>query len=192
MSKDMEAAISMQFDLYGHIARSYENLKKVGSAHYTIGLVEARLQALESNWEKFDTQHDKLLATYREALAGHDYLKKDMQSLTEESYIAQKSMFLDIFRSLKNKVSAEAPAVGANFLQTSRTTLPRIQLQQFSGRYEEWLSFRDLFNSLIVKDASTAQVEKFYYLKTCLKGEAELLIRSLPTTAENFASTHSS
>ncbi|XP_029670132.1 uncharacterized protein LOC115239651 [Formica exsecta] len=158
MSKDMEAAISMQFDLYGRIARSYENLKK----------------------------HDKLLATYREALAGHDYLKKDMLSLTEESYIAQKSMFLDIFRSLKNKVNAEAPAVGANPLQTSRTTLPRIQLPQFSGQYEEWPFFRDLFNSLIVKDASTAQVEKLHYLKTCLKGEAELLIRSLPTTAENF------
>ncbi|XP_029675866.1 uncharacterized protein LOC115243211 [Formica exsecta] len=185
MSKDMEAAISMRFDLYGRIARSYENLKKVGSAHYTIGLVEARLQALESNWEKFDIQH-KLLAAYRDALAGHDYLKKDMQSLTEEAYIAQKCMFLDILRFMKNKVSAEAPAIGANPLQTSRTTLPRIQLPQFSGWYEEWPSFRDLFNSLIVKDASTAQVEKLHYLKTCLKGEAELLIRSLPTTAENF------
>ncbi|XP_070158838.1 uncharacterized protein [Polyergus mexicanus] len=186
MSKEMEATINLQFDLYGRIARSYENLKKVGSAQYTIGLVEARLQALESNWGKFDTQHDKLLSTHREVLSGHEYLKKDMQSLTEEAYIAQKSMFLDILRSLKDKVGATTPAVSANPVQTSRTTLPRIQLPQFSGRYEEWPSFRDLFNSLIVKDASTAQVEKLHYLKTCLKGEAELLIRSLPTTAENF------
>lgn len=69
---------------------------------------------------------------------------------------------------------------------TARTMLPRIQLPTFSGKYEDWPSFRDLFKSIISKDASIFAVEKLHYLKTCLKGEAELLIRNLPTTDENF------
>lgn len=65
-------------------------------------------------------------------------------------------------------------------------TLPRIQLPNFSGRYEDWPAFRDLFQSIIGKDLAIAQVEKLHYLKTCLKGEAELLIRNISTTGENY------
>ncbi|KMQ90768.1 hypothetical protein RF55_9440 [Lasius niger] len=35
-------------------------------------------------------------------------------------------------------------------------------------------------------DTSTTQVEKLHYLKSCLKGEAELLVRNLSITDENF------
>lgn len=36
------------------------------------------------------------------------------------------------------------------------------------------------------KDTTTTPVEKLHYLKSCLKGDAELLLRSLPTTEANF------
>lgn len=54
------------------------------------------------------------------------------------------------------------------------------------GRYEDWLAFRDLFQSIIGKDATTTQVEKLHYLKTSLKGETKLLVRNLTTTGENY------
>ncbi|KAL6419839.1 hypothetical protein ACFW04_011153 [Cataglyphis niger] len=171
-------------ELYGRIARVYENLQKSGSANISIGLVEARLQALEANWAKFEFNHDKLGASW-ESLRDTDYVKKDMLALTEEAYFTQKGMFLDAFRRLRSAERTEAPAAEAP-PQPSRTTLPKIQLPQFSGLYEDWPSFRDLFHSLIGKDVSAANVEKLHYLKACLKGEAELLIRSLPTTGENF------
>ncbi|KAL6417645.1 hypothetical protein ACFW04_012598 [Cataglyphis niger] len=94
-------------------------------------------------------------------------------------------MFLDALRRLRSAERIEAPAAEAPS-QPPRTTLPRIQLPQFSGLYEDWPSFRDLFHSFIRKDVSAANVEKLHYLKACLKREAELLIRSLPTTCENF------
>ncbi|KAL6418839.1 hypothetical protein ACFW04_011733 [Cataglyphis niger] len=94
-------------------------------------------------------------------------------------------MFLDALRRLRSAERTEAPAAEAPS-QPPRTTLLRIQLPQFSGLYEDWPSFRDLFHSFIRKDVSAANVEKLHYLKACLKGEAELLIRSLPTTCENF------
>lgn len=183
----MNAVIQMQFDLYGCIARLYENLKKgSNSANITIGMIQARLEALVDYWAKFKAQHYKVVATSWKDLSGHDYFKKNIHALTEESYLSQKAVFLDALRTLKNKASVEASAAGANSPQPPHITLPRIQLPQFSGLYKDWSSFRDFFHSTIGKDASIAPVEKFHYLKACLKGEAELLIRRLPTTDENF------
>ncbi|KAL6419298.1 hypothetical protein ACFW04_013938 [Cataglyphis niger] len=184
MSRETDSTVRTQMELYGRIARAYENLRKSGFANITIGLVEARLQALEANWAKFEFNHDKLSASW-ESLRDTDYVKKDMLALAKEAYLTQKGMFLDALRRLRSAERTEAPAAEAPS-QPPRTTLPRIQLPQFSGLYEDWPSFRDLFHSLIGKDDSAANVEKLHYLKACLKGEAELLIRSLPTTGENL------
>lgn len=61
-----------------------------------------------------------------------------------------------------------------------------MQLPHFSGKYEDWPSFRDLFLSIVGKDPSITAVEKLHYLKTSVKAEADKLIRNLSTTAGNF------
>jgi len=128
-----------------------------------------------------------LLAFPLEVLAESEYAKQDVPSLAEEAYLQQKGLFLDVIRSLKAKETSVAETAGSTpFPATKRTTLPRIQLPQFSGKYEDWPAFRDLFQSLIGKDASTSPVEKLHYLRTSLKGEADLLIRNLLTTGENY------
>jgi len=136
-------------------------------------------------WTKFDAQNDRLFA-HREALAEHEYFKQEVSTLTEEAYLVQKATLLDLMHSSKTKEAGPSAAILGAPIPAPRTTLSRIQLPTFTGKYEDWPSFRDLFQSLIGKDASTTQVEKLHYLKACLKGEAELLIRSLPTTSENF------
>ncbi|KAL6417710.1 hypothetical protein ACFW04_012560 [Cataglyphis niger] len=185
MNKDTDSITRVQLDLYGRIARSYDNLRKTGSANITVGLMESRLQALEANWTKLEHNHDKLLAT-GESLRESDYVKKNIQAVAEEAYIAQRGMFLGTLYCFRSPEKTEASATGTPLSQSLRTTLPRIHLPQFSGLYEDWPSFRDLFHSLIGKDVSAANIEKLHYLKACLKGEAELLIRSLPTIGENF------
>lgn len=186
MSKEAEGLVRAQLELFGRLSRAYDNMRKVGAANITAGLVEARLQSLESNWARFEAQHSKILSQYWEIASELDYHKKDVPALTEETYLTQKGLFLDALRSVKERTQGGAPTATSQAPQPSRTTLPRIQLPQFSGRYEDWPSFRDLFHSIIGKDAAVPPVEKLHYLKSCLKGEAELLVRSLPTTDENF------
>lgn len=183
---DMNSLLQLQNDLYGRINRAYDNLKKVGSANITLGMVEARLAALDDNWKRFQTQHDTLISKYRKDLADQDYTKSQVYAHAEETYLAHKGMFLDSLRQMRSKPQENISTAKQELSHAPRTTLPRIQLPQFSGKYEEWPSFRDLFHSIIGKDVSTTHVEKLHYLKSCLKGEAELLIRNLPTTDENF------
>ncbi|XP_011862883.1 PREDICTED: uncharacterized protein LOC105559304, partial [Vollenhovia emeryi] len=160
----VESLMRAQAELYGRISRSIENLKKTGAAKITLGTVEARLQALESHWVKFEANHDQILLAPPVSIAESDYIKLGTYSLAEDAYLQQKGN------------------LGGNV----RTTLPRIQLPCFSGKYEDWPAFRDLFQSIIGQDKSSPPVEKFHYLRTCLKGESELLIRNLTTTGENY------
>ncbi|XP_062535419.1 uncharacterized protein LOC134204656 [Armigeres subalbatus] len=64
--------------------------------------------------------------------------------------------------------------------------LPQIQLQSFDGNIDEWLSFRDLYTSLIHEKPDLPDVEKFHYLKGCLAGEAKALVDPLKITRDNY------
>ncbi|XP_065087240.1 uncharacterized protein LOC135708973 [Ochlerotatus camptorhynchus] len=62
----------------------------------------------------------------------------------------------------------------------------QIKLQSFNGEIDEWLSFGDLFTSLIHWKTDLPEVEKLHYLKGCLQGEPKTLIDSLQVTAANY------
>ena len=48
------------------------------------------------------------------------------------------------------------------------TNLPSINLPTFSGNYQEWLSFHDLFSCMIHENESLSDIQKFHYLKLSL------------------------
>lgn len=81
----------------------------------------------------------------------------------------QRATLLELDESLKLEalkvVKDEAKSVLSDSHPPPRTTLPRIQLPQFSGRYEDWPPFRDLFTSLITNDQSISDVARLHYLK---------------------------
>ncbi|KYN06578.1 hypothetical protein ALC62_02469 [Cyphomyrmex costatus] len=64
--------------------------------------------------------------------------------------------------------------------------LPRIDIHKFNGSPSEWLSFKDLFSSLIIANPTLTSVEKLQYLKTSLIGSASHLLKNTTLTADNF------
>lgn len=44
--------------------------------------------------------------------------------------------------------------------------LPRLDLPKFDGTHTEWLTFRDLFSSMVVENHLLSPVEKLHYLRT--------------------------
>ncbi|XP_024893157.1 uncharacterized protein LOC112468270, partial [Temnothorax curvispinosus] len=56
----------------------------------------------------------------------------------------------------------------------------------FSGAIEDWLSFRDLFLSVINRHHTITDVEKLHYLRTSLQDEASKLVRDIPLIHGNF------
>lgn len=70
--------------------------------------------------------------------------------------------------------------------QFNAIVLPQIDLPTFSGDTSKWLEFHDTFLSLIDDNESLSKVQKFYYLKSCLKKDAEAVISALKVTNDNY------
>ena len=65
-------------------------------------------------------------------------------------------------------------------------TLPTINLPCFSGGYEKWPEFRDLFTSKIATNSSFTNSDRMYYLKTNVEGEATDLIQDYNVEGDSF------
>ena len=68
----------------------------------------------------------------------------------------------------------------------SSVKLPPIDLPSFSGRYEDWSSFEDLFTATIDKNQTISAAQKLQYLKSSLKGDPSNLIKSFQVTDNNY------
>ncbi|XP_070524590.1 uncharacterized protein [Cardiocondyla obscurior] len=163
MSQEMDPILANQQDLYGKIACTSENLKKAGSSKLTVGSIEARLKQLDQNW-----------------------IKNDEYSLAEEAYYEQRAVVLEHLRLARIKEGVKPANTSSSTESSRKKLLPRINLPVFGGRFEEWPAFRDLFLSIIDADEELPRVEKLHYLKSVLKGDAELMIRNVSVTAENY------
>ncbi|XP_031356656.1 uncharacterized protein LOC116180686 [Photinus pyralis] len=108
----------------------------------------------------------------------------------EEDY--EKSETDTFFGVLKTKVISKfgkdnpSTITDTSPIERKLARLPRINLTSFSGKYEEWLSFRDSFHSLIDSNKSLTTIEKFQYLKGAVIGEAAAVIKCLETSETNY------
>ncbi|XP_062556667.1 uncharacterized protein LOC134221489 [Armigeres subalbatus] len=105
-----------------------------------------------------------------------------------QRYFLVKTSLLEKAKELEDATLNQSRALDASQSQPTleHVRLPQIQLQTFSGNIDEWLSFRDLYTSLIHWKADLPDVEKFHYLKGCLTGEARALIDPLSITKANY------
>lgn len=64
--------------------------------------------------------------------------------------------------------------------------LSPIEIPKCSGIYSEWRSFFDMFTALIHNNAVLSDVQKFFYLRFALSGDAENSVQRYQTTSENY------
>ena len=94
---------------------------------------------------------------------------------------------------LKNSASANAPpssqqlpGTSASFNNTEvnsvlshKGKLPSLNSSLFSGGYDTWLAFHDLFTALIDNDKNISDIEKLIHLKGCLRNKAAEVLDSI-------------
>ena len=137
---------------------------------------------LNQHWANFEGNHVALLqsATPRD----HPYFAEGDYAQAERAYITARGHAYDI----RARLNSHPPANDAAASDHARgaTRLPRIVIPPFSGLREDWESFRDLFRSLIHVDVDLSNVDKLYYLKTHVQGDARAAIDDLQVTAANY------
>lgn len=179
---EMEALLNRQRITMGYIDRFWENLMKIGKEKITQPYLRARLELLESYWQKFDENHYNLLAF--EQIATAPYTKEDYYTRTEDTYIAFKAH--RIIGLVKDETRTNPGASNVQTVVSKQTQLPKIELPTFSGDELQWESFRDLFKSLVGDVAEVAPVQKLQYLKSSLTGEASAAIANIELNEKGY------
>ena len=176
----MEAAIKKQMATAGYIERFWENLVKVGKDKMTRAYFSARLELLEKYWSTFFDAHYELMDFER--VDATDYMKKDVLSSTEETYINLKARITSCITGRTTEVkSGDASAV------MKQIQLPKISLPTFSGDQLEWEGFRDLFKSLVHEVEGLGSTQKLQYLRASLTGEAAAVVANIEVSSEGYA-----
>ncbi|XP_062557280.1 uncharacterized protein LOC134222153 [Armigeres subalbatus] len=181
--KTLKTTLRSLLNMFQDICGFADNLSGVKSASQ----VTVRLEKLDELWENVN---DVILniETHDDYDEEEDNCSKQRSEFSSK-YYDLKSLLLD-----KVKEFQEPPALNqstrnleaADQATMERVRLPQIVLQTFDGNIDDWLSFRDLYLSLIHRKADLPEVEKFHYLKGCLAGEAKSLVDPLPITRENY------
>ena len=83
-----------------------------------------------------------------------------------------------------------APVIGEELDVDLRVAkLPRLELPIFSGHYEDWENFCDLFTSLVHDSSRLPNVTKLQYLKSCMRDGALDFVKDISVTNANYIST---
>ncbi|CAK1591458.1 unnamed protein product [Parnassius mnemosyne] len=183
----MEGLINVLKDQQNVITKGLTNFKKCGKDRLTIEYVETRQELLEKDWALFKENNTKLYERFK----AEDISQRvvDIYDATEDTYIVYKSLMkttLNTIRSAKDSLNQANTSSTFNKSSSSFVKLPKISIPTFSGKYDEWTTFHDLFTSLVHNNESLDNVQRLHYLKSHLSGEAEQLIRHTPVTDANY------
>lgn len=177
------------------LQKAQVNFKKCPKERLTKGYVESRKKIVSEYWVTFMQAHNELVSkTQLEQKRTLSYFLNDDFFTTEEIY-------LTLDADLRDKLIAMTPTTpvqlsqhdhsnvglnSSNYSQNNLVKLPRIQLPTFSGSYDDWPTFKDLFLSLVHNNESISDVQKLHYLKSTITGEAELLLKHIQVTQCNY------
>ncbi|XP_037297855.1 uncharacterized protein LOC119190306 [Manduca sexta] len=185
-----EQTLEILEDLTDNILKTKANFKKAPKIRLTKGFVEARLQSLEDYWNSYKNGYQNLLKnTKKEQRKNIAFFKEELYSQCEEVYLDLKSDMIDMLQSLNEKKKEDSSQNASSQLEElsdSEVKLPRLNLPTFSGAYEDWQSFEDTFTVVVHNNKKLKNVQKLFYLKSCLTGEARNAIKHIKTTERNY------
>lgn len=87
--------------------------------------------------------------------------------------------------NISSSASSQSIPNGGSTTNTN-VKLPTLRIPSFSGEFSEWSSFFETFSSLIDRNNSLSDVEKFFYLHDSLKGNAKEILQDLAITSGNY------
>lgn len=93
---------------------------------------------------------------------------------------------LNSLMPINNAATSSSSTQSSNVRVKTEVKLPPMEIPLFNGSYKQWLEFHDTFHAVVDSNTNLSDVEKFYYLKSVLKGNAADVIHSLEVSSTNY------
>lgn len=158
---------------------------------HTTSSLEVELDDLERRWRQ-------LVQIYESEMTSDDpaYTKEMRQSthskfsVSCKTYKGCKAQILDLLqieRQKATKVPIGSETAGASPLDTSFSLkLPPCDTEIFSGGYEKWPSFRDMFSAIYDKHPKLSAAQKLFHLRAKTRGEAGQIVKQFALSDDNY------
>lgn len=193
----MEQIIASQEDAYEKLEKAFKNYRKSPKERINIGYLQSRIENAEIEWSSFKAADVRITESVKkEKRKEIAYFANAAYENYEELFYLYKGELTEKMRQLSEvkvpkqqsdgRNSNDGSTLGTNTSNVSEIKLPRISIPCFSGDYTEWSSFHDLFCALIHSNKTLNSVQKLHYLKSNLKGDAEVLLRQFAITDDNY------
>lgn len=157
------------------------------------------LQRAEQYWANYEVVTSTIKNDHNE-----EYVKMQLMQERNNTYDAYQTITTSIEEKLASAEDDDEPRINDAELTLNQTMiafseslkqirepreelkLPRMQIPKFSGSFDKWPEFRDLYIALVHSRKNIPKVQKLQYLKANLEGEAGDIIRHLQITEANY------
>lgn len=149
-----------------------------------INEVRIRLEALNELTEKYENAQIEIEEF--DGSVNDDQQCDEYTDFRNKLYHAKALLMQLIDANSNNESSSPTYSELTKYKVENTMRLPPVEIPKFDGDWKCWTSFIDIFNIVFHKHENLAPVQKFHYLKGYLVGQASDVIRSIPTTGENY------
>jgi len=181
-----------------HVNRLMEIYNRKPANEKTRGYIEGLLKTLAQVNAQVEERHGAIVDyIYNESISESDvpYLQEGKLYDFMEAYLNAEGKLLDALEALNVRTNMSsidntsfhgaANSTRSEMVQ-SKVRLPQIELPKFSGDYVNWITFRDLFTSLVDKNLSLTKTQKFYFLRSACSSTPLEIIDEYPVAETSY------
>ncbi|XP_046142527.1 uncharacterized protein LOC123987999 [Osmia bicornis bicornis] len=188
----LKRLITVQYTRLAEIELSSSRLRDKDRSTFNRNIIASRIESLQEIWKDVRSAHADI--SIRDEAEGDAYLTDNVIGRLQSTYEDTLDFLLTVQAELEAAEQPTLPTGPPNAsssltLEHRAAKLPKLDLPTFSGQYEDWENFCDLFTSLVHNAPGLADASRLQYLKTCLKGAAADLVKDVTTTNANYSAT---
>ncbi|XP_075157629.1 uncharacterized protein LOC142230895 [Haematobia irritans] len=185
---------------YNHLIGFCETFDTIDLENQTDSSLEVRLDDLDRRWSKLQLVYEELSLSPDSSISkqskGNARINFDNCA---EAYYGTRSKIIDILRisgalnsqnvTLRRRTTPrDSYENDRHFSDNSSVCIkvPPCDTEVFSGSYEQWPSFRDIFTAVYVKHPKLTAAQKLYHLRNKTKDSAGAIVKRYSLCDENF------
>ena len=154
-----------------------------------VAQIESRRQILNDNYIKFSECQIQLLYLDPHAEDKSDWFETQYHDILSKIALRLPKAQLNVSAGQPSGIITNQPAhpTSSSSSSISATKLPHIDIPTFDGKcLNNFKPFLDIFTAVIDKNTNLSDVERLFYLRNYLKGEAFTLINTLPIVNSSY------
>lgn len=173
---NLELELKKQHNRFKALEKSINEIEQglANGDELSVAYSRMKFKKMDELWERIAVTHEEITTEEDKIKDGYFERYETIEKMVECNQII-----------LQEAVAVRPITAGQN-QQGEGVKLQRLSISKFFGDYAKWVTFRDLFNGMVVENKSYTDAQRLQILKSNVGGEAEGLINDLTISDANF------